>query len=286
MAQQHQPLRVSKAELLSRLASRSEARYGGAITEVWLNDLVKDGLLDELDRGPNKGRSPQYFASKNHYRRALQLKRLYHLGIRSRDALRLQLFVRGYGVRPEMIGDALRNEIVKLATKLSPKLRSAYFNNYRDIPPAHMRSAARQTGVLDQRLEAFGLRQPPDFYVKTIRKIWWSSEHEGILSGLLLFDRELKKFPDAIENIVHASPTEFCHAREAFVLIHARFFRPLLGNALLDGPEWVALLLMIFLQLKRGGFTLDQVLDSIPNADGFLALTKDFIDEFGAGQNI
>src|SRR5262245_1814144 len=107
------PGRLSKAELLRRLNEWSRTRYGGPFSESLLNDLMKDGSLPAFQRSKNEGLKPVFEASAQHYRRALQIKRLMSRGISGRDTLLIQLFLRGYGVEPWEVREAFRREYAR-----------------------------------------------------------------------------------------------------------------------------------------------------------------------------
>ena len=107
------PVRLSKTELLRRLDARSRRRYGGPFGEALLNDLIKDGLVPALERSKNEGRKPVYEAGIRHYRRALQIRRLMSRRIFGRDTQKIQLFLRGYGIEPWDVREAVRREYGK-----------------------------------------------------------------------------------------------------------------------------------------------------------------------------
>jgi hypothetical protein len=106
-------LELSKSELLRRLDHRSCSRYGEPFPESLFDDLQKDDLIPELKRSKNVGLAPTFFATWRHYRRALQLQRLRSVGIKGRDALRVQLFVRGYGLKVSEVRESLRDEFLR-----------------------------------------------------------------------------------------------------------------------------------------------------------------------------
>ena len=134
-------LELSESEFLRRVDHRSRSRYDEPFPESLLADLHKDDLIPELERSGNEGLSPKYFATWRHYRRALQLQRLRSVGIKGRDALRVQLFVRGYGLKVFEVRDAVRRELLRGLSELRPPLRSQYFHSQRDPGPAHLAEA-------------------------------------------------------------------------------------------------------------------------------------------------
>ena len=54
----------------------------------------------EGDRGGNVGKRPVYRYSCRHYRRVLQVLRIYARGIKGRDEILIMLFLNGHGVKP------------------------------------------------------------------------------------------------------------------------------------------------------------------------------------------
>jgi hypothetical protein len=163
-------LRLSKSELLRRLDRRCRSRYREPFSASLFDDLQKDALIPALERSANAGLFPTYVATRRHYRRALQLQRLRSLGIKGRDALRVQLFVRGYGLQVSEVREAIRNEFLRGLSELRPPLRSGYFQSERDRRgPGHLAAVERQFGELDPRLGALGLKQPTRFILDKVR---------------------------------------------------------------------------------------------------------------------
>ena len=264
-------LKVSKAELLQRLDTRSRARYGGEFPESWFEDLVRDGLVDALERGANKGLAPVYFATPSHYRRALQIKRLHKAGIRGRDAQLVQLFVRGYGVEPWQVRDALLRELIRAVEKLRGGLRSAYFQNARAVGPGHMAVVAKQMGPLDPRFEAAGLRQPPEFYLETIRTAFGS--HGGELAkffgALLLLDSHSNELPEPIRSAFQLGDGTYLKARAVFVELNRLIFRPMTGEGVIGRLEFTAISLGLMLVAEKSGFSAPNFSAILPAPQGF-----------------
>lgn len=203
---------------VSRLDRRSRERYGGEFKESWLNDLIKDGLVPGLEYSENQGRRRTYFATRVHYRRALQVKRLAYVGITRRDAQLIQQFVRGYGVRAWQIREELRREFVRAIAKLRPKLRSAYFQNARKVTPNTESVAREQLGPLDERLAAEGLEQPLPFYLEQVRSMFGGSTNPNLLAffGWLLIEKPNSAFPDYLESAFQCDDEVLSGAALAF----------------------------------------------------------------------
>lgn len=129
---------MNKTELISRAKKRAEERgYRRDFSTAQLNDLIKDGLVPEGKRLNNRGKKPVFDYDWRCYRRVLQILRLQALGIISRDALLLQLFIRGYGVKPFLVRGVLRKEYRKACNQLNRQARSGYLDNNKPIPPKH-----------------------------------------------------------------------------------------------------------------------------------------------------
>ena len=198
------------------------------------------------------------------------------MGITSRDALILQLFVRGYGVRAEFVGDILRRELLSAFKKLRPQIKSGYFDNTREISAGHMRGVSKQLGVLDTRSKLLGLSQPEDFYIKILRRMNAPPDEKDLLSGLLLFDESTLTFSDEIERVLRASPKQLEEAKRRFAIINALMFRPFFASSIINSPEYVAILLILFLRMEQGGFTIEQLVASVPVPDGFQRMANAF----------
>jgi hypothetical protein len=246
------PTRLSKPELLRRLDERSRRRYGEPFSEGGLNDLIKDGLLDALDRSKNEGLTPVYEASARHYRRAMQIKRLMSKGMSRRDTLRIQLFLRGYGVKPWEIREAVRQEYARHLRSASSKVRSTYPDNTRDIGPRHKASLQKQMGALDNRLKDAGLEMPADFYIEMVRA--GNAPDVGLdnpIVGQLLIDPESGKLSDQIENSLNQSDEKFIKARDAFHRVDRHVMRRVLGMRILNDPNYATILFVVMLCCAR-----------------------------------
>ena len=274
-------LELSESEFLRRVDHRSRSRYDEPFPESLLDDLQKDDLIPELERSGNEGLSPKYFATWRHYRRALQLQRLRAVGIKGRDALRVQLFVRGYGLKVFEVRDAVRRELLRGLSELRPPLRSQYFHSQRDPGPAHLAAVERQLGSIDPRFESAGFKQPTEFMLKQIRLGFGVLSRSLLapLEGLLLAGLDDHPLPKLIEEALNASDDDYMSARVALAWMERTTFRPLVGRNIIDSPNWSTHLLVIILVLQHvkksaGGFTVANILTKIPFRDGFDRLAR------------
>ena len=253
------PTRLSKTELLRRLDDRSRRRYGDPFNEGGLNDLIKDGLVPALERAKNEGLKPIYEATARHYRRALQIKRLMSRGVSNRDALRIQLFLRGYGIKPWDVREAVRREYARHLRSASSKVRSTYPDKTRDIGPRHKASLRKQMGELDNRLKDAGLEMPTDFYIEMVRA--GKTPDVGLdnpIVGQLLIDPTSSRLSDQIETSLDQSDEKFIEARDAFHKVDRRVMRRVLGTRLLNDPKYATILFVVMLCCERS-FTLKSV---------------------------
>src|SRR5262249_40538350 len=175
-----------------------------------------DGLLDALERSKNEGLKPVYDAGAQHYRRALQIKRLMARGISGRDKLRIQLFLRGYGVKPWDVREAVRREYANHLRSAFAQVRSTYLDNTREIGPAHKSSLRKQLGSLDERLKAAGLEMSPDAYIELTREAKLPINDGHLLAGWLCIDPGSDRFSDRIENALSQPGAKFIEGREGF----------------------------------------------------------------------
>jgi hypothetical protein len=142
---------LSKAELVERLTRRS-VRYPGVFNEGLLDKWIEKGLAISGDRRENQGLRPTYRYGYRHYRRALQLVRLYAAGVRDRDAVLVQLFLSGYSVKPHEVREPLLTEFRKAREKINAPIRSIYIDRKGAIPPGRKRQLLEQFGPPDSRL--------------------------------------------------------------------------------------------------------------------------------------
>jgi hypothetical protein len=273
---------LSKAELLNRLDRRSRSRYCRPFPESLFNDLQKDALIPALERSDNAGLSPTYFATWRHFRRALQLQRLRGIGITGRDALRVQLFIRGYGLKVSEVRGSLRSEFLRGLSELRPSLRSRYFQDaQRDPGPRHLAAVERQLGTIDPRLEHAGLKQPTKFYLDNIRVGFGAASRSGLveMEGLLLTGLDDRPLPKLIDDALNSTDDEYISGRVALAWMQHTMFRPVLGRSFLDSKNWPTLVLVTILVCQHvnktaRGFTAASILDKIKPLAGFERLAK------------
>jgi hypothetical protein len=278
---------LSKAELLNRLDRRSRSRYGRPFPESLFNDLQKDALIPALERSDNAGLSPTYLATWRHFRRALQLQRLRGIGITGRDALRVQLFIRGYGLKVSEVRGSLRSEFLRGLSELRPSLRSKYFQDaQRDPGPRHLAAVERQLDTIDPRFEHAGLKQPTKFYLDKVRLGFGAVSHSGLaeMEGLFLTGLDDRPLPKRINDALNGTDDEYVSARAALTWIERTMFRPVVGRNVIDSPNWSTHLLVIILVLQHakkfaGGFTVANILTKIPFRDGFDRLARGLVSK-------
>lgn len=161
---------MNKSELVQRAAKRARERgYCESFAIPLLNDLIKNALVPEGKRTRNRGKKPTYLYDWRCYRRVLQILRFRGLGIVGRDALLLQLFLRGYGIKPAHVRTALAREYRKAFNQLNRQARSGYLDNTKGVPPKHKQSLMASLGEIDPRLQAAGLAPKPDVMIDFLR---------------------------------------------------------------------------------------------------------------------
>jgi hypothetical protein len=256
--------RLSKAALVQRLDERSQKRYGGRFTKALLEDLIKDGLLPALQRERNIGLIPVFKANAAHYRRALQIKRLMARGIHERDRLRIQLFLRGYGIEPWDVRDALRREYAKHVRTVSAQLRSGYIDNTQEIGPSHKLSLQKQLGPLDERLQAAGLEMSPDHYIQFGRSAKLPSGVRRLVAGWLYVDPDSGALAEHFERALQQPDEKFLRAREAFYWIDKHIYFRVLKARIIQDPIFATIVLMVIVECVRSGFPGRLALQEIP----------------------
>jgi hypothetical protein len=256
------PRRLTRREFEMRLFARVRRLYGLQLDDGWLHDLIKDGLIPGADdRKPNVGLKPVYTYGFRSYRRAHQIARLRRDGFVERDAIRVQLFLKGYGERD--ISQTLWNQYSTHGRNLAAQVRSGYADNWKRVPDGHKSSLMKQMGPLDPRLVAAGFQLDDDKYIDFLRAAKQKdlsdldkslplanlatkfirnplqfgdlSDHFGdLVSGLLMFSAiDYRSTPglDPIEEIIRQSTAEqYEQAREFF-----RFMTLMSGLQILSG---------------------------------------------------
>jgi hypothetical protein len=149
----------------SQRAHRYKAEFGKSRLDEW----IKQGLAFRADRKLQVGRRPIYQYGYRHYRRILQLVRLHASGLKDRDVILVQLFIRGYSVAPHEVREALLKEYRKARNKLNAPLRSIYADRQGEIPPKRKKQLRGQLGPADSRLLKTGMVPADDLMIALVR---------------------------------------------------------------------------------------------------------------------
>ena len=246
---------MKREQLIERVAEWSLARFGQDFPGSLFDDLVEDGLIPKGERQKNLGIHPVYDFACPSYRRARQIARLRSKGIVGRDAIRVQLFLRGYSQPVWDVREALRKEYVSFVKAISKKIRSSHANGWGEIGPSHKASFVGQAGELDRRFEAAGLKLAADQIIEFIRyarqqpvkqvsESFTGALEEslrrkpafqqlaahlvGLFSGLLMFEPDLKvsdiEVSELSKLISSVEDEAFIRARRLYgVIVHSRF---------------------------------------------------------------
>ena len=134
-----------------------------------LNEWIDNALVDERDRGENLGKRPVYSYGCRHYRRVLQVLKLYSRGIKSADQIRIMLFLNGHGVKPFEVREPIAREFGRARTKLITMARSPRFEQDGVVPPKHKESLVRSLGNADKRFVEAGVVLGPDQMIAAVR---------------------------------------------------------------------------------------------------------------------
>ena len=157
-----------KAELVRRAKSWGAMRRL-SFKESWLDEWIDKGLVAEGDRRANRGKRPVYHYTRHHYRRVLQILKLYARKIKRTDAILIMLFLNGHGVRPYEVREALQREFARGRAKLNAQARSSKFDEAGPIPPKHRARLIRALGEADERLVTSNLVPTPNEMIEAIR---------------------------------------------------------------------------------------------------------------------
>jgi hypothetical protein len=144
---------LTKLELVERAAAWGVSR-GVEFDLGRLNEWIDNALVDEGDRGENVGKRPVYRYGCRHYRRVLQVLRLYSRGIKSTDRILIMLFLNRHGVKAHEVREPLVREFARGVAKINAQARSVRFDQEGSIPPKHEESLIRSLGQADDRFVA------------------------------------------------------------------------------------------------------------------------------------
>jgi len=134
-----------------------------------LNEWIDNALVDEGDRGENVGKSPVYRYGCRHYRRVLQVLRLYSRGIKSVDQILIMLFLDGHGVKPFEVREPIAREFGRARAKLIAMARSPRVEQDEVVPPKHKESLVRNLGNPDKRFVEAGAVLGSDELIAAVR---------------------------------------------------------------------------------------------------------------------
>lgn len=162
------PVALTKAELIERAANWGASR-GVKFRKSLLNELIDKGLVPEGDRLKNVGKRPVYRYGCRHYRRVLQVLRLYARGIRQTDEILIMLFLNRHGVKPHEVREPLAREFARVRAKVNAQARSARFDQEGTIPSKHKASLIRSLGQADDRFVAANIVLPSTQMIEVMR---------------------------------------------------------------------------------------------------------------------
>jgi hypothetical protein len=269
-----------KTELVRRAESWS-AKRRLSFKESWLDEWIDKGLVAKADRRENLGKRPVYRYGRHHYRRVLQILKLYARNIKRTDEILILLFMNGHGVKPFEVREALQRQFAKGRAKLNAQARSSRFDESGPIPRKHKESLIRVLGNADERLIASKLVPKPNEMIDTIRtarspdlddlqrspdfsRVADSplSALRPVFGGLLAHDEELG---EGAENLLSkAADQQIEEARFLLLQIAAMFSSGMLESgklnlppladafrAALQEPTFVAYLMVLMLRLSK-----------------------------------
>lgn len=214
---------MTKQELLERLDRRARRRYGVDFTKIFLDDLIKDKLVQRSKRLANKGRRPTHYWGSRAYRRGLQLARLKANGIDNRNSQRVFLFLNGYSYPVSLVREPLRVEYVSQGKTLLSAIRSRFIHNKKTIPPGQKERLVRSFGHPDPTFIKAAIELGPDILISAVRSASQDALRQisrqntfqkrtldvesmmmlasKLLSGMLLFDGDSNNFEEELDNI-------------------------------------------------------------------------------------
>jgi hypothetical protein len=193
---------LNKRELLERLDRRSRQRYGIPFSEAFLNDLIKDELIDRSQRLSNKGRRPVHAWGKDAYRRGLQIVRLKSRGVVSRNSQRVLLFLAGYSYPVDSVRKPLHAEYISFGKEILSTLRSRHISHKQAIPAGQKARLIRRIGPLDPAFEKAGMKLQDDILVSLVRSATQETLNEHTaLHRETLGSSDLQSFATAMSKL-------------------------------------------------------------------------------------
>lgn len=143
-------IELSKCQLVSR-AAKWGRRLNVDFHERRFVQWIDQALVPEGARLGNEGNKPVFRYGCRHYRRVLQIIRLYSRGTKDRDAILVELFLKEHGVGAHEVREALVKEFLRAIGSLNGLLRSARVDEVGEVPPKHKESLIRSFGPADSR---------------------------------------------------------------------------------------------------------------------------------------
>lgn len=224
---------LRKAELAERAAKWGLTK-DVVFTEALLSEWIDEALLAKGDRRGNKGNKPVFVYGYQHYRRTLQIIRLYSRGIKNKDAILILLFLSGYGIKPYQIREPLLKEMAKSRRVLNAQLRSTRFDETGEVPPKHKASLFRSIGNPDFRFSQAGIAPDAETLLRATRamrspdpdlKVEKIKGNDPRLIDLIInsfagFLSQDDEYPNKWDNLVsEAKDPDLLKAREIVILI-------------------------------------------------------------------
>jgi hypothetical protein len=267
----------TKAEFLTRL-SRCARLWSVEFSPARYDEWRKGGLVID-PRRHQLGRTPAYRYGVAQLRRCLWILRIYRSGIKDREAIILQLWLRQADVAPHQVREPLAIEFKKARNQCTAMVRSIFAERNGPITTGRRQALLQQFGDLHPAIAQTGFRLHPDDLIATYRlavdpsrggrpveragdygaviNAFWPA-FVGIFRGVLA--KGEKDEPTSFEvRLARASDEELRISREVFLFVWPMLSillarghdnedsGPSTYNSQLSNREWLPVLLAILI---------------------------------------
>ncbi len=144
---------MNRRELVKRLSTTAEERYGVRVTDSMFGDWLREKLI----AAPRKRGQIREWTAKE-YRGALEICRLKSQGVNFAGAIRWHLWIKGFDP-PKFDPRKSRRPLLKEFRKFRFEATKGVYTTYdprseREISPARLETIARSIGTQDSRLHS------------------------------------------------------------------------------------------------------------------------------------
>jgi hypothetical protein len=133
-----------------------------------------------------------------------------------------------------------------------------------------------------------GLKQPFSFYMEIARSAFGLKSEENIplFENWFLIDGVSQELPELLQSVLLSDDATLLNVKAAFSFLNHVMFRPMVGNGVIDSPEFTAAAMTSMLVAEKSKIPIQKFLADVPNPEGFLTVKVNVLNALNSAQPI